>query len=349
MFGRHPRIAVDIALGRHESSGPVTSRDYINSLKEGLKKAYDLAESSVKRSQADQKDRYDRRIRGAVLELGDRVLLRNVGLQGTHKIADKWSQDVYVVVEQPNSDIPVYEVKPEIGSGRARILHRNLLLPIPCLPLESQAVPQPKPRQRVSQSAFDQVDGPIHFPNGDRDSEQSDVESDVHSDEGMVVPKPRTVVPVPTPRRAWGLSVTPQIDESNLAQSNGSVGVVHPDNGEVISSGTGEALSDDLVDHGSGIEPGGEDSDVSEEVVSRSSSSDSDTHGDVSVASNTPVPVPRRSTRVKSTAHLRSDFVYNFNQVVGDGQQTGASDDGTINNTQTRDKINYLKNVLELF
>ena len=348
MFGRHPRIAVDLALGRHESSGPVTSHDYINSLKEGLKKAYDLAESSVKRSQADQKDRYDKRIFGAVLELGDRVLLRNVGLQGTHKIADKWSQDVYVVVEQPNSDIPVYEVKPEIGSGRARILHHNLLLPIPCLPLESQAVPQPKPRQWVSQSAFDQVDGPIHFPNGDRDSEQSDVESDVHSDEGMVVPKPRTVVPVPTPRRTRGLSVTPQIDESSLAQSNGSVGVVHPDNGAVISLGTGEALSDDLVDHGSGIEPGGEDSDVSEEVVSRSSSSDSDTHGDVSVASNTPVPVPRRSTRVKSTAHLRSDFVYNFNQVVGDGQQTGASDDGTINDTQTRDKINFLKNILEL-
>ena len=113
------------------------------------------------------------------------------------------------MVEQPNSDIPVYEVKPEIGSGRAQILHRNLPLPIPCLPLESQAVPQPKPRQRVSQSAFDQVDIQIHFPNGDRDSEQSDVESDVHSDEGMVVPKPRTVVPVPTPRRTRGLSVTP--------------------------------------------------------------------------------------------------------------------------------------------
>ena len=41
MFGRHPRIAVDLALGRQESSGSVTSRDYINSLKEGLKKAYD--------------------------------------------------------------------------------------------------------------------------------------------------------------------------------------------------------------------------------------------------------------------------------------------------------------------
>ena len=55
-----------------------------------------------------------------------------------------------------------------------------------------------------------------------------------------------------------------------MAQSNGSVSVVHLDNGEVVSFGTGEALSDELVDHGSGIEPSGEDSDVSEEVISSS-------------------------------------------------------------------------------
>ena len=187
------------------------------------------------------------------------------------------------------------------------------------------------------------------FSNGYRDSEQSDVESDVHSEEGMVVPKPRTVVLMPTPRRTRGLSVTPQINESSLTQANGSVSGVHPDSGDVVSSGPGEALSDELVGHGSGIEPGGEDTDVSEEVVSTSSPSDSDTDGDVSVVSNTPVPAPRRSTRVKSTAHLRPDFVYNFNQVIEDGQQTGTSDDRPVNDTQTRDKINFLKNVLEFF
>ena len=328
---------------------------------------------------------------------------------------------MYVVVKQPNSDIPVYEVKPQTGSGRAQVLHHNLLLPIPCLSLECQATPQLKPHQWVFQS----VDDTICSLSGDRDSEQSDVESDVHADKGMVVPKPRTVVPVPT-RRTRGLSVTPQTDESNLAQSNGSVIAVHLDSGDVLSSGTGEALSDELVGHGSGIgvlcrfqhctghitmgswrgrgnqysslglctvncrpvasnyqlshlrpyrepnpslrggrrecyysatmapgsgiEPGGEDSDVSEEVVVSSSSSDSDTDGDiVSVASNTPVPAPRRSTRVKSTAHLRPDFVYNFNQVIGDGQQNVTCDDRLINDTQTREKINFLKNVLELF
>ena len=206
----------------------LTSRDYINSLKKGLKKAYELADSSMKRSQADQEDRYEKRIQGTVLEL-----------QGTHKIADKWSQDVYVVVKKPNADIPVYKVKPETGSGRARVLHCNLLLPIPCVPLESQTMPQPKSCRRISLSAIDQADGAINFSNGDRDSEQSDVEDD-WSDEAIVIPKPRNMVPVPTPRRTRGLSVIPQIDESSPAQSNGSVDVVHLENGDVVSSGTGD-------------------------------------------------------------------------------------------------------------
>ena len=57
MFGHHPRNAMDVP-----PSGPRTYCDCINSLKEGLEKVYELAESSMKRSQADQKDKYDKRI-----------------------------------------------------------------------------------------------------------------------------------------------------------------------------------------------------------------------------------------------------------------------------------------------
>ena len=47
------------------------------------------------------------------------------------------SEQVYFVVSQPNPYIPVYEVKPEIGRSRVKVLHRNLLLPIPCLPVKT--------------------------------------------------------------------------------------------------------------------------------------------------------------------------------------------------------------------
>ena len=75
------------------------------------------------------------------------------------------------------------------------------------------------------------------------------VKSDDCSDEGIVILKPRTVIPVPTTRRSRELSVTPQIDQSSLAKTNRPESVVHLDNGEVVSSGTGEILNDKLVGH----------------------------------------------------------------------------------------------------
>ena len=66
---------------------------------------------------------------------GDRVLIRNVGLKGKNKLADKWEKDVYLIVEQPNKQIPVYVVKREHGRGATKMLHRNLLLPFMALPL----------------------------------------------------------------------------------------------------------------------------------------------------------------------------------------------------------------------
>ena len=48
---------------------------------------------------------------------------------GKHKIQNRWEDDEYVVVSQPNSDIPVYIVQP-ISSAKQKTLHRNQLLPL---------------------------------------------------------------------------------------------------------------------------------------------------------------------------------------------------------------------------
>ena len=65
----------------------------------------------------------------ASLQIDDRVLIRNVGLKGRSKLADKWQDVAYVVKGQSKSDIPVFKVSPE-GGGKEKVLHRNLLLPI---------------------------------------------------------------------------------------------------------------------------------------------------------------------------------------------------------------------------
>lgn len=62
--------------------------------------------------------------------------MRNVNIRKQHKIADRWEPTVYVVVKQPNAEIPVYVVSPEDGDGRDLVLHRDLLLPCGFLPVK---------------------------------------------------------------------------------------------------------------------------------------------------------------------------------------------------------------------
>ena len=68
-------------------------------------------------------------MRGAALILGDKVLVRNCSFEGPHKLQDKWSDDIFVVKEQPDSRTPVFVVEP-VNGGRKGTLHRNLLLPV---------------------------------------------------------------------------------------------------------------------------------------------------------------------------------------------------------------------------
>lgn len=63
------------------------------------------------------------------LEIGDRVLIKNLGLKGKHKLQPRWSSIPYVVTgRMPN--LPVYRVSPEDGDGGNKTLHRDHLLPI---------------------------------------------------------------------------------------------------------------------------------------------------------------------------------------------------------------------------
>ena len=58
---------------------------------------------------------------------------------------------MHVVISRKGEDSPVYEVKPETGPGRARILHRNLSLPCNHLPVDvaSKTPHRQKPRKEI--------------------------------------------------------------------------------------------------------------------------------------------------------------------------------------------------------
>jgi transposase InsO family protein len=112
MFGRQPRLPIDLAFGLDLDQPESKSLcKYIRNLRERLQTAYDLAQKTTKDAQARQKGYYDRKARAATLDIGDRVLVKVVAFNGKHKIADKWEDEVYVVFAQPNPTVPVFVVR----------------------------------------------------------------------------------------------------------------------------------------------------------------------------------------------------------------------------------------------
>ncbi|XP_028826902.1 uncharacterized protein LOC114785206 [Denticeps clupeoides] len=118
-------------------------------MKKDLQAAYQLAESVAGKRNDANKQQYDQRVRYCPLAPGDRVLIRNVGLQGKHKLADRWSSTPYVI-ESQMPGLPVFKLKPEHRDGPKKVLHRNLILPIGQdvrLSAEETKVSAPKKRQ----------------------------------------------------------------------------------------------------------------------------------------------------------------------------------------------------------
>ena len=89
MFGRHPRLAVDAFIGIKSSQDPpIKSREhYATKLKKRLHFAYKAASSEAEKSASRQKEQYDSKVRESTVDIGDRVLIRKVGLKGKNKLA----------------------------------------------------------------------------------------------------------------------------------------------------------------------------------------------------------------------------------------------------------------------
>ena len=72
-----------------------------------MKTAYQLAREVAEKSRTKQGKYYDLKVRGVDLQEGDRVFVKVVAFEGKHKIVDRWEKDPYVILSQPNPDIPM--------------------------------------------------------------------------------------------------------------------------------------------------------------------------------------------------------------------------------------------------
>lgn len=132
MFGRHPKLAIDALLGINFDGTSAKSRnEYVRKLRDRLSLAYNKAKQTADETAEVYKQQYDQKAKAAMIRPGDIVLFRNVTLRGKTKIADKWESDPYVVLSQPDKNIPVYQIrKQRARSRKVRTVHRNHLLPL---------------------------------------------------------------------------------------------------------------------------------------------------------------------------------------------------------------------------
>ena len=153
-------MPIDMVFGLDRNPESKNQTSYVTDLKQRLQEAYKAATKASGDAQHRQKCLYDLKIRGATLQPGDRVLVRSLAFEGEHKLSNRWHEDAYIVEAQPNSDVALYLVHKESDRKSKRTLHRNHLLPIGCIPLDTpdasnqpgetaQRRPVPKPRKKT--------------------------------------------------------------------------------------------------------------------------------------------------------------------------------------------------------
>ena len=219
MFLQQPRLPIDIIL--NVNPGKQNTQMYpafVESMRKRLKHAYDLASSNIKQAQENQKQYFDLKTRGAVLQVGDRVLIRNVAFKGPYKIEDRWQEPVYLVQEQPDPRIPVFHVKREDGTDRVKTLHRNMLLPVGALPIIEES--------DNNNTDKDAIKSQKKQNKKQEDSSTDDsINTDTESEEAPPIAIPRVTrstrpVPVPRIRRTSNVPVPRIRRTSNVSVNN---------------------------------------------------------------------------------------------------------------------------------
>ena len=126
MFGRKPRLPIDSMFDTPvQEVSNHTTKEYIEGLKKRMKTAQDIAQRVTEEARIKMKTVYDRKARAPKICVGDKVLVKILKFEGKHKIEDRYEDDIYTVVGQPNIQIPVFDVRSEDGTEKR--LHRNHL------------------------------------------------------------------------------------------------------------------------------------------------------------------------------------------------------------------------------
>ena len=221
LFGREPRLPADLQFGAIlPEASSISKSKFVHDLRSRLSVAYEIAKKEMEKSQLHQKKGYDVKVRGATIHVGDQVLVRRLSDRGKHKLANRWEDDVYDVIDQPNTDIPVFLV--ESAGGQRKCLHRNHLLPVssfsdsPDISVSDTSLPAPA----VSDASVDSRAKPTPKPRRSRSQLVGHDVSSTHTVADMDVSQTDSVADLPSGQNSDSSDGTP--DDSTASNSTGS-------------------------------------------------------------------------------------------------------------------------------
>ncbi|KAK7888599.1 hypothetical protein WMY93_024159 [Mugilogobius chulae] len=139
MFGRHGFLPQDRILGLTDTVACSSVDGWVKCHQRRLQYAFTKASQHRDSEMTRQKRHYDRKAQDSPLAPGDRVLLQDTRAKCRSKLADKWEPQPYIVVKQPNLELPVYVIRQE-SSNKEKVVHRNLLQLCPFLPTQAPAL-----------------------------------------------------------------------------------------------------------------------------------------------------------------------------------------------------------------
>ena len=146
LFGRDSLLPIDCMLPLEPKRlNQKTYNEFVKDWKASMKEAYQVVYQQMEKVGNYNKQYYDSKIKTVDIEVGDHVLVRNIDKDPGGKIKSHWEQRIWLVTAKEDN-IPVYTIKLLNGS-RVKKVHRNLLMKVNNLPLETFGQ-QPKPRRR---------------------------------------------------------------------------------------------------------------------------------------------------------------------------------------------------------
>lgn len=142
MFGRDPRLPVDVLLGIENSSPPIADiSEYLAVHQQRLQDAYKLVQDKLQQSYERRKVYANKNAKDSPLYVGQRVFRKIRGHKARHKIQNIYSSEVFKVVDQL-TDQDVYKIERADGAGEVKWVNRLELRP--CPPVQQKQKEKPK-------------------------------------------------------------------------------------------------------------------------------------------------------------------------------------------------------------